>query len=59
MELTELINSVHVIQVAGNVQQKDVTGIFYDSRKVIKDSVFVAIKGFNVDGHKFINEAHY
>src|SRR5574338_1054018 len=57
MELTELINSVHVIQVAGNVQRKDVTGIFYDSRKVIKDSIFVAIKGFNVDGHNFIVDA--
>ncbi len=57
MELTELINSVHVIQVAGDVQRKDVTGIFYDSRRVVKGSVFVAVKGFNVDGHKFINEA--
>jgi len=57
MELTELINSVHVIQVAGNVQRKDVTGIFYDSRKVTRGSVFVAVKGFNVDGHRFINEA--
>ncbi len=57
MELTELINSVHVIQVVGNVQRKDVTGIFYDSRKVNKGSVFVAIKGFNIDGHRFINEA--
>jgi UDP-N-acetylmuramoyl-L-alanyl-D-glutamate--2,6-diaminopimelate ligase len=57
MELTELINSVHVIQVVGNVQRKDVAGIFYDSRRVGKGSVFVAIKGFNADGHKFINEA--
>lgn len=57
MELTELINSVHVVQIVGNVQRKDVTGIFYDSRNVIKGSVFVAIKGFNVDGHRFINEA--
>jgi UDP-N-acetylmuramoyl-L-alanyl-D-glutamate--2,6-diaminopimelate ligase len=57
MELTELINSVHVIQVVGNVQRKDVTGVFYDSRKVIKGSVFVAIKGFTTDGHRFINEA--
>ncbi len=57
MELTELINSVHVIQVVGNVQRKDVTGIFYDSRKVVKGSVFVAVKGFNVDGHRFITDA--
>ena len=57
MELTELINSVHVIQVVGNVQRKDVTGIFYDSRKVVKGSVFVAVKGFNIDGHRFITDA--
>ena len=57
MELTELINRVHVIQVIGDVQRKDVTGIYYDSRKVTKGSVFIAIKGFNVDGHKFIAEA--
>jgi UDP-N-acetylmuramoyl-L-alanyl-D-glutamate--2,6-diaminopimelate ligase len=57
MELTELINSVHVIQVVGNVQRKDVTGIFYDSRKVVNGSVFVAVKGFNVDGHRFITDA--
>jgi UDP-N-acetylmuramoyl-L-alanyl-D-glutamate--2,6-diaminopimelate ligase len=56
MELTELINSVHVIQVVGNIQRKDVTGIYHDSRRVVEGSVFVAIKGFNVDGHRFINE---
>jgi UDP-N-acetylmuramoyl-L-alanyl-D-glutamate--2,6-diaminopimelate ligase len=57
MELTELINGLHVIQAAGNVQRKDVTGIFYDSRRVKKGSVFAAIKGFNVDGHKYIIDA--
>ncbi len=57
MELTELINSVHVIQVVGNVQRKDVAGIFYDSRQVVTGSVFVAVKGFNVDGHRFITDA--
>lgn len=57
MQLTELINGLHVIQVAGNVQQKDVAGINYDSRKVVNDSIFVAIKGFNVDGHRYIVDA--
>jgi UDP-N-acetylmuramoyl-L-alanyl-D-glutamate--2,6-diaminopimelate ligase len=57
MELTQLLNSVNTIQVTGEVQRKDITGIFYDSRKVIKDSVFVAIKGFNSDGHDFILDA--
>lgn len=57
MELTELINYVKVIQVAGNVQRKDVSSIEYDSRKVQKNSVFVAIRGFKTDGHLFIMDA--
>jgi UDP-N-acetylmuramoyl-L-alanyl-D-glutamate--2,6-diaminopimelate ligase len=57
MELTQLLNSVHAIQVVGQVQRKDVASIVYDSRKVKKNSLFVAIKGFNADGHKFILDA--
>jgi UDP-N-acetylmuramoyl-L-alanyl-D-glutamate--2,6-diaminopimelate ligase len=57
MELTQLLNSVRAIQVVGQVQRKDVASIVYDSRKVKKNSVFVAIKGFNTDGHKFILDA--
>ncbi|MGB5846932.1 MAG: UDP-N-acetylmuramoyl-L-alanyl-D-glutamate--2,6-diaminopimelate ligase [Ignavibacteriaceae bacterium] len=57
MTLTELLNGVSAIQVTGHVRDDKVTGIEYDSRKVKSDSVFAAIKGFNVDGHKFINDA--
>lgn len=57
MQLTELLNSVNVIQVLGEVQRQDVGSIDYDSRKVKKNSVFVAIKGFNTDGHKFVVDA--
>lgn len=57
MELTALLNSVNVVQVLGEVQRQDVGSIEYDSRKVKKNSIFVAIKGFNTDGHKFIVES--
>jgi UDP-N-acetylmuramoyl-L-alanyl-D-glutamate--2,6-diaminopimelate ligase len=57
MELTELLNSIKAVQVIGEVQRKDISGIFYDSRKVVKGSVFAAIKGFNTDGHSFIMSA--
>lgn len=57
MELTQLINSVSAIQITGNIQRKDVADIVYDSRKAQKNSVFVAIKGFNNDGHRFLLEA--
>ena len=57
MELTELLNSLHVIQVTGEVQRRDVADIVYDSRKVQKNSVFVAIRGYKIDGHRFLQEA--
>ncbi len=57
MKLHELLNSITVIQVAGNVRDDEVISIEYDSRQVKKDSLFVAIKGFKVDGHKFIPDA--
>lgn len=57
MEMTELLNSLHVIQVTGEVQRKDVADIVYDSRKAKKNSVFVAIKGYKTDGHKFLQDA--
>jgi UDP-N-acetylmuramoyl-L-alanyl-D-glutamate--2,6-diaminopimelate ligase len=56
MKLTELINIPNFIKVIGNINNIDVTGIFYDSRKAIKDSIFVAVKGYSTDGHHFIND---
>lgn len=57
MELTELLNSISAIQVIGEVQRRDVGDIQYDSRKVKSNDVFVAIKGFKTDGHKFLMDA--
>lgn len=34
----------------------EITDIAYDSRKVKKGSLFVAVKGFKSDGHKYIDE---
>ncbi len=57
MELTRLVSKLKAVQIIGEVQRKDITGIFYDSRKVIKDSLFVAIKGYRADGHNYILDA--
>lgn len=57
MKLENLIENLSVIQLAGEVERKDIGMICYDSRKVIKNSLFVAIKGFNFDGHNFVMEA--
>lgn len=43
-----------VLQGKTDIEIKDV---IYDSRKVSYGCAFVALKGFNVDGHKFIPDA--
>ncbi len=57
MLLSELLNSVDVISVAGNAEQKVINGITNDSRIVDEGFIFVAVKGYMTDGHKFIQEA--
>jgi len=57
MNLERLLAGLEVIQLSGEVERKDVVDISYDSRKVKRNSLFVAVKGFNVDGHDFVMEA--
>ena len=45
------------VKYSGLADSRNISGIFYDSRKIKKDSLFIAIKGFNVDGHKYIDKA--
>ena len=47
VKLEEIIGSTHVA----------VSSVVLDSRKVKKDSLFVATVGVNVDGHSFIDKA--
>ncbi len=57
MLLSELLNKIKAVQVIGNPPGREVTGVEYDSRKVVNGSVFLAIKGYNTDGHFFIQDA--
>lgn len=40
-------------QCIDEIKDIDITGIAYDSRKVLPGYVFVCIKGYETDGHKF------
>lgn len=55
-KLQDILYKVHLKEVHGSTD-KTVTGIHIDSRSVTQDSVFVAIKGEQTDGHKYINKA--
>ena len=35
----------------------DIKGIHFNSQRILKDFIFVAITGDNNDGHKYIDEA--
>lgn len=54
MKLSEVLKDIQYSLKGNDV---DIKGIEYDSRKVTKGSLFVAIKGYNTDGHKYIEEA--
>lgn len=40
-----------------NFDNIDITGIAYDSRTVMNGNVFVCVKGFETDGHKYVDSA--
>ena len=53
MKLHELLKDMNVLET--NVSpDTEISGIFYDSRKVEQGSLFVAITGFAADGNRFI-----
>ena len=56
VKLQDILYKVHLKQVMGSTDI-DIAGIFIDSRKVTKNSIFVAIKGVESDGHLFIEKA--
>ncbi|MFZ4619838.1 MAG: UDP-N-acetylmuramoyl-L-alanyl-D-glutamate--2,6-diaminopimelate ligase [Bacteroidota bacterium] len=64
MTLSELLQGVSVSKMFQTMYGKMVTthdvkvsGIQYDSRKVQRENLFVALKGGGADGHKFLSSA--
>ena len=56
MKLKELLEGFPNCRVKGNLEL-DIKNIENNSKKVKKDTLFVAIRGFDFDGHKFVEEA--
>lgn len=51
--LSDLLSAITVEEIIGS-DSKEITSIECDSRKIKLGSLFVAVRGYNVDGHKFI-----
>lgn len=56
MELKRILIGIEGLKAKGNIDT-DVSNITSDSREVKKNDMFVAIKGFEVDGHKYVKKA--
>ncbi len=55
-KLEDILKGVDITGISGSVSAQ-ITAIEFDSRKVIAGSLFVAVKGYNTDGHRFIGSA--
>ena len=53
MKLKELLRDLPVVEIAAD-PETEIGDIAYDSRKVTKGSLFVAVSGFATDGNRFI-----
>jgi UDP-N-acetylmuramoyl-L-alanyl-D-glutamate--2,6-diaminopimelate ligase len=53
--LKKILKNVDVISVTGSLEIR-VGNICFDSRKLVADDVYVAVKGTQVNGHNFISD---
>lgn len=51
--LSDLLSAIEAEQIIGS-DSKEISSLECDSRKIKLGSLFVAVRGYNVDGHKFI-----
>jgi len=56
MHVIDLIEGVDPLEIRGDTGI-DITSVTYDSRSVTPDTLFIAVRGFTVDGNEFISEA--
>ena len=56
MKLKELLKEIPVVDIIGS-DEVEITGVNIDSRRIKEGHIFVAMKGTQVDGHKFIPKA--
>lgn len=56
MELKRILTGIENFKAKGDLDI-DIVKVVDDSRKVVEGCLFVAVKGFEFDGHSFVNDA--
>lgn len=60
MKLEQLINQINYKIVGNcndNLAEIEISSVVYDSRKIVKNCLFICIRGANADGHDYIEQA--
>ncbi len=57
MQLTRIIDRITPLAVVGEVAGRGVSCVVFDSRKAVPGCLFVAVRGTQVDGHDYIEQA--
>ncbi len=53
MKLGELLHNIPILETNADLEQ-EITGVSYDSRHTSPGDLFIALEGFETDGHRFI-----
>ena len=56
-ELIKILNQKKLIKKIVLANDFDISSIEIDSRKIVENSIYIAIKGYSTDGHNFIESA--
>ncbi len=56
MKLSDILRNISVTEAVGDLD-KEISEIVYDSRKAKENTIFVALRGTQLDGHRFIVDA--
>ncbi|NDV95786.1 UDP-N-acetylmuramoyl-L-alanyl-D-glutamate--2,6-diaminopimelate ligase [Dysgonomonas sp. 521] len=56
MKLQDLLKNIDITEIKGE-SNVDAAGVYTDSRKATSGSAFIALRGVQVDGHQYINNA--
>ena len=54
--LSDILNGLPFTELQG-AADVEISAVVFDSRKVVPGSLFVAVKGTQVDGHDYIEKA--
>ncbi|WP_162297921.1 UDP-N-acetylmuramoyl-L-alanyl-D-glutamate--2,6-diaminopimelate ligase [Halalkalibacillus sediminis] len=58
MKIADVLQGIEYLNIDGcNLKEIDIKGLSHDSRDIEEGYLFVAIKGYAENGHKFIDEA--